>query len=101
MTKRLLRQFPPLPPGKSTTPPATPSEKFVRAAPGKNQYPWEDPNVREDMMQQLNVKQPEKVMVMMDWFAWQLKMSKRAFVEDALRAHVARYMAEFGIDEKN
>lgn len=92
--------IPPLPPSKAEKPAPPSVEKFVLGAPGKTRFPWENPGVREDLMVQLNVKQPEKLMVQADWFAWQLRISKREFVEDAIRAYVGIKMAEFGIDDK-
>jgi hypothetical protein len=35
-------------------------EAFIGGAPGKVTYPWQEPRVRDDLMVQVNVKQPER-----------------------------------------
>src|SRR3954470_24199741 len=63
-------------------PPAEPSgQAFIDAAPGKEGYPWEAPHLRDDVLKQLNVDQPEKLLLQVDWLAGTLRTSKRKLVE--------------------
>lgn len=62
---------------------------WIAGAPGKATYPWQAPHVRTDLHVQVNTKQPEKLMLQVDWLADQLEMPKRALIEEALRRFVA------------
>lgn len=73
-------------------------EEFIKAAPGKTTFPWEEPHVRDDVMLQVNVKQPERVMLQIEWLADQMKTTKRAVIERALKEFAQRELKRLGIE---
>lgn len=91
------RKLAPLPAQAKTAP--TPTERFIRGAPGKEQLPWKNPMVRDDLMVQVNVKQPEKLKKMIEFFAHAFHQSERKFIEDSLYAICRRHIEDFGLEE--
>ena len=75
------------------------SEKaeFIESAPGKETYPWLDPRIRDDVLLQVNVKMPERLMAQIDWLAWQLNWPKRKVIETAMRNFVETEFRRRGI----
>ncbi len=71
------------------------------AAPRKRSagYPWQEPHVREDLTVQLNTRQPERLMLQVEWLALEAGMSKRDLVEVALREHITREFKRRGVPE--
>jgi hypothetical protein len=73
-------------------------ESFVRSAPGKEILPWNDPVVRDDVGLQLNVKQPERLMIQLNWVSFHLKKSKVQIVSEALREYLRKELASMGVE---
>jgi hypothetical protein len=83
-----------------TSPPPSQQERdaFISGAPGKTTYPWQDPRVRSDVMVQVNVKQPEDLMLQIDWLVNQGEAkNKRQLIEDLLREGAASRLHRRGI----
>jgi len=72
-------------------------QRFVAVAPGKLTYPWQDSKIRSDLTVQLNVRQPEDLMVRVDWFCTQTGVTKRDFVEQALRSAISAELDKMGV----
>ena len=72
---------------------------FIEGGPGKRTFPWRLKHIREDLSVQVNVKQPEKLMVQVQWIADQLGIPKRKAIEDALRMYVAAEFRRRGIKD--
>lgn len=72
-------------------------EQFIAGAPGKSTRIWEEPHVRDDVMVQLNVKQPEKLMLQVEWLARQEGSNKRKLVETILKEGVKARFKALGI----
>ena len=62
-------------------------------------YPWHEPHVREDLTVQLNTRQPERLMLQVEYLAAESGMSKRDLVETALREHITREFKRRGIPD--
>lgn len=71
---------------------ASPAPKKKSAA-----YPWQEPHVREDLTVQLNTRQPERLMLMVEYLAAEDGISKRELVETALLEHIAREFKRRGL----
>jgi hypothetical protein len=89
--------------GMPKTPAATSSreerEAFISSAPGKTTYPWQDARVRSDVMIQVNVKQPEDLVLQIEWLVQQQKgLTRRQLIEDILREGVKARLKANGIE---
>jgi hypothetical protein len=75
-------------------------EAFIGGAPGKVTYPWQEPRVRDDLMVQVNVKQPERLVLQIEWLVQQQKgLTRRQLIEDMLREGVAARLKKLGIED--
>jgi hypothetical protein len=87
-------------PKTATTPiPTDERSEFISGAPAKTTYPWQAPRVRDDLMVQVNVKQPERLMLMVEWLAEQEGTTKRQLIEDMLREGAVSRLRKRGIRE--
>jgi|1186.fasta_scaffold73758_3 hypothetical protein len=89
--------------GMPKTPAATSSREerdaFISGAPGKTTYPWQDARVRSDVMIQVNVKQPEDLVLQIEWLVQQQKgLTRRQLIEDILREGVKARLKAHGIE---
>jgi hypothetical protein len=73
------------------------AEQFIAGAPGKRAMPWDDMRVRDDVMVQVNVKQPERLMLQLEWLVTQEGTTKRKLIEDILREGVNQRLKKLGI----
>ncbi|MFT8946020.1 MAG: hypothetical protein ABF876_05495 [Acetobacter aceti] len=80
--------------------------EFIGAAPGKEQYPWENPAVRRDMLLQLNTKIPEVLMLKLEYLLAQdaytrlrtePRLSKQSVVLEAIEQHVNERLKRSGV----
>lgn len=78
-------------------PPVDERAEFIGGAPSKTTYPWQAPRVRDDLMVQVNVKQPERLMLMAEWLAAEEGMTKRSLIENAIREYVMPRLRKRGI----
>jgi hypothetical protein len=74
-------------------------ENFIGGAPRKATLPWKDPKVRDDVMVQVNVKQPEPLMLKIEWLAAQEGLTKRQLIENMLRDGATARLRKMGIME--
>jgi hypothetical protein len=72
---------------------------FIDGAPGKTTYPWLAPRVRDDVMHQVNMKQPERLMLQVRWLAEQEGIPLRQLIENMIRDGVATRFRKRGIQE--
>jgi hypothetical protein len=86
-----------IPKPPAAQPAEPPGQAFIDAAPSKAGYPWEAPHLRDDVSKQLNVDQPEKLLIQLDWLAGMLRTSKRKLVERALRELIDREFRRLGV----
>lgn len=61
------------------------------------EYPWQGPNVRDDLTLQLNTRQPERLVLMVEYVAAEDGISKRELVEKALEEFIAREFKRRGL----
>ena len=81
----------------SAAPDRAAADRFVAGGPRKETYPWQNPIARDDLAKQLNVAQPERLMLMVDWLVRETGKTKRDIVESALRDWVMRELKERGL----
>lgn len=74
-----------------------PVDAFIEAAPGKRTLPWMGPNVRSDLLVNVNVKLPERLVLQLHWLAAERDEHKRAIVERALSELMERELAARGL----
>lgn len=60
-------------------------------------YPWQEPHVRKDLTVQINTRQPESLMLRVEYLAAEDGLSKRDLVEKALEEYVAREFKRRGL----
>jgi hypothetical protein len=85
----------------SIHPPASAADdeaRFVRAAPGKVTYPWQEPHVRSDLKIEVNTRQPEDVILQIHFLAAETGRSKREVIEEALRRYASEELRRLGIE---
>lgn len=85
-----------------SAPPAAQSpevDSFISGAPRKETLPWMHPRVRDDLNVQLNVRQPERLMLQVEWLAAHHRVTKQGLVETALREYVAKELKRLGLPE--
>lgn len=80
------------------TPLDTTAKDFIAGGVGKSTLPWQAPHVREDLMVVLNCKQPEKLMLMVEWLVDEIGITKRQGVETALREWCERELKRRGVN---
>jgi predicted transcriptional regulator len=59
--------------------------------------PWEEPHVRDDLRQDLNLTVPERTKKKLDWLAHNTKRSKRVIVETALDIYLSAELRRLGM----
>ena len=74
-------------------------EAFVAGAPRKETLPWKEPQVRDDLYLQVNMKQPESLVLKVEWLAQLKGITKREAVETALSQWTERELSQLGIKE--
>lgn len=80
---------------------ATEAALFIAAGSRKLRsatLPWKKPGVREDVMCQLNMKQPETLIEQLSWLAYETGRTKRGIVEAALRAYLTSEIKRLGVE---
>ena len=66
----------------------------------RQELPWLNPRVRDDLRVQVNSKLPEKLMVQRDWLAARLGLKKQDILEIALRQWVRDELAKLDLPEE-
>lgn len=79
--------------------PTTRVAQWVAGAPGKHTYPWQGPHVRTDLSVQVNTRQPEKLMIQVEYLAAEVGVTKRQFIELALKEKVQQELKNRGMPE--
>ena len=67
----------------------------------RDDLPWLDPRVRDDLRVQVNVKLPERLMIQRDWLSARLGLKKQEIIEVALRIWIENELTRLGIEKES